>query len=119
MHKLFILLWLVSLSGCGGLMMAGVPGLAQIDLVTVMGTDKTVIDHVVSVSSGKNCSSIRLEQGDYYCEEDEPRINPNINCYKTLGRVTCYTKSDPYNEGYQKVGENDHNLIDPHAQKRR
>jgi hypothetical protein len=119
MRKLFILLWLVSLSGCGGLMMAGVPGLAQIDLVTVMGTDKTVIDHVVSVSSGKNCSSIRLEQGDYYCEEDEPRINPNINCYKTLGRVTCYTKPDPYNEGYQKVVENGHNLVDPHAQKRR
>lgn len=119
MRKIFILLSLVSLSGCGAVMMGGVPGLAQIDMFTVVGTDKTVVDHVVSVSSGKNCSSVRLEQGDYYCEEDEPRITQNIHCYKTLGRVTCYTKPDPYKEGYQKVGVNDHNLVDPNAQKRR
>ena len=112
MHKIFILLSLFSLTGCGSLMMGGTSGLAQIDMFSVMGTDKTLIDHAISVSSGKNCSSVQLEKGEYYCEEDEPKVTQNIYCYKTLARVTCYDRPDPYKGGHQKVGINDHNLID-------
>ena len=80
MRKLFILLWLVSLSGCGSLMMAGVPGLAQIDLVTVMGTDKTVIDHVVSVSSGKMVTTWLIPMH----KNDANVVQNNINLDITL-----------------------------------
>jgi len=104
---------ILALSGCGPVVVPGVPGLAQIDVLTVVGTDKTVVDHVLSLSSGKNCSAVRLEKGMHYCEEDEPKITQNIYCYNTLGSVTCYTKPDPHKGGYQKIGENQHNLVQP------
>lgn len=113
MQKIIPLVCLVFLSACGGLAASGTPGLAQLDVLTVMGTDKTIVDHVVSVSSGKNCSSVRLEKGDYYCEEDEPKIVQNIYCYRTLASVTCYDRADPHSGRYQKIGQNDHNLVDP------
>ena len=119
MRKIFIIISLLSLTGCGSLGMSGVPGLGQIEMLTVMGTDKSVVDHVVSISSGKNCSSIELEKGGYYCEEDEPKIVQNIHCYNTLGSVTCYTKEDPYQGRYQKIGQNDHNLVDPNSKRAR
>jgi len=114
MRKLLLLLPLCVLSACGPLMSASVPGLAQVDVLTVMGTDKTIVDHVVSLSSGKNCSAVRVEKGQYYCEEDEPRIEQNMNCYNTLGEVTCYTRPDPHHGRYQKIGQNNSSrLIKP------
>ena len=106
MLKALYLLPVFILGACGPLASSGVPGLAQVDVLTVMGTDKTIVDHVVSLSSGKNCSAVRLEKGQYYCKEDEPEIQQNIHCYNTLGRVTCYTRPDPYNGRYQKIGQN-------------
>ncbi len=119
MHKFIPLVCLLVLGGCGGLAASGTPGLAQIDFLTVMGTDKTVIDHVVSVSSGKNCSSVRLEKGEVYCEEDEPQVKQNIYCYRTLANVTCYDRADPYGGRYSKVDQNDHNLVDPKSRQPR
>ncbi len=106
MRKLLLLLPVLIIGACGPLITAGTPGLAQVDVLTVMGTDKTVVDHIVSLSSGKNCSLIRLEKGQYYCEEDEPKVQQNIYCYNTLGSVTCYTKPDPFDGRQHKVGEN-------------
>lgn len=83
-----------------------VPGVAQIQGAFVVGGDKTIEDHVISLSSGKNCSSIRKQRGLTYCEEDQVTIKPNIYCYKTLGEVTCYDRPDPR---YQKVDMNEHN----------
>ena len=68
------------------------PTIAVVNGATIMATDKTVIDHVVSISSGKNCSTVRRELGMYYCEEDEPKGDRKIYCYRTLGNVTCYEK---------------------------
>lgn len=115
MQKFLVCACLILLSGCGGLAASGVPGVAQVDILTVMGTDKTVVDHLVSASSGKNCSSIRLEKGEYYCEEDEPKVTQNIYCYKTLASVTCYDRADPHQGRYQKVDQNDHNYVDRKA----
>ena len=75
----------------------------------VIGTDKTMTDHVISMTSGKNCSSIRKEKDLTYCEEDEPKIKQNIFCYRTLARVTCYDRPDP-NPGRKRDDLNEHNL---------
>ena len=96
-----------------GLFSSAVPGVAQIEALTLMGTEKTIADHVISLSSGKNCSAVNLEKGQYYCAEDEPIINQDIYCYNTIGRVTCYRKRDPYKGGYQKIGRNEHNIVKP------
>ena len=104
-----------SLCGCGPL--AATPGgfnliSGQAEILSIIGTDKTITDHIVSLSSGKNCSTIRRERGLHYCEEDEPEVKPQVYCYKTLGRVTCYNKPDPYLSGSRRLGNNDHNLVD-------
>ena len=80
------------------------------EAISIMGTDKTVVDHIVSIGSGKDCSTIRREQGRTYCVEDEVQINQNIHCYKSIGSVTCYDRPDPYNMGHARVDRNDHNL---------
>ena len=97
--------FVVVLGGC-----SAIPGYAQVQGAFVVGTEKTIEDHVISLSSGKNCSSVRREKGLTYCEEDEPVIKQNIFCYKTLATVTCYDRPDP-NPGRQRVDSNDHNRV--------
>jgi len=88
-----------------------VPGFAQVEGATVIGTKKTISDHVISLASGKDCSTIRKDRGLTYCVEDEAVITPNIYCYKTLATVTCYDRPDPHRGGYQKVDRNEHNQV--------
>ena len=105
-------LMLLAIGGCTGPLAAtGVPGLGQADALTVIGTDKTLVDHVVSFSSGKNCSFIRTERGLHYCDEDDPVVNPEVYCYNTLGSVACYTRPDPHHGRHQTPGANDPNLV--------
>ncbi len=66
MRVLAILAVLGFLAGC-----SAVPGVAQVQGAFVIGTDKTIEDHVISLASGKNCSSISKEKGLTYCEEVE------------------------------------------------
>ena len=95
--------FLVVLGGC-----SLVPGYAQVEGAFVVGTDKTMGDHIISLSSGKNCSTIREQKGLTYCEEDELQVRQNIYCYRTLATVTCYDRPDP-NPGRRRVDLNDHN----------
>jgi hypothetical protein len=100
-----LLACLAFLGGC-----SAVPGLAQVQGAVVIGSDKTIEDHIVSLSSGKNCSIIRKDKDLTYCEEDEPVIKQNIFCYRTLASVTCYDRPDP-NHGRRRVDQNDHNMV--------
>jgi hypothetical protein len=90
---------------------AGMPGVAQLDMMTVVGTDKTILDHVVSYSSGKDCSYVNVEKGNEYCKEDERVIKPQVYCHNTLGSVTCYERPDPYGNGERVNGNNEHNMV--------
>lgn len=108
----FPLMALAALAGCGPVVSAGVPGAAQVDMLTVMGTEKTIVDHVISYSSGKDCSYVNVERGNRYCKEDEPVIKPRVHCYKTLASATCYTVPDPYGNGDSELGKNDHNMVE-------
>ena len=97
---------------CGApLTMSGAPGVAQVDVLSVVGTDKTMFDHIVSYASGKDCSAVRVEKGKRYCKEDEPIIKPQVYCYSTLGRASCYEVPDPYANGQRETGNNDHNHV--------
>lgn len=100
----------VALAGCT-IIASGIPGVAEVDALTVVGTDKTITDHIISLTSGKNCSTVRREKGMHYCEEDEPKVEPAVYCYKTLASVSCYDRPDPYKEGYRKMGDNEHNMV--------
>jgi len=77
--------------------------------VSLIGTDKTVVDHVISIGSGKDCSTVRKEKGLTYCVEDTPIAQQNLYCYRDLGGVTCYDKPAPNRSTQQRVDRNEHN----------
>jgi hypothetical protein len=88
---------LLVLSGCSLATSApsAVPGLVGFEGLSVIGTQKTLTDHLVSLSSGKDCSTIRRDRGLTYCVEDEVTTPEEVYCYSTLGNVTCYNKPQP------------------------
>lgn len=93
----------ISVSACD-------PGtLTAFEGVSLMGTDKTVVDHVISIGSGKDCSTVRREKGLTYCVEDTPVAQQNLYCYRDLGGVTCYDKPAPNRSTQQRVDRNEHN----------
>jgi len=93
--------------------LAGCTSLGFAEGGVVMATDKTVLDNAISLLSGKDCSTVRKEAGRTYCVEDEPNPTAAVHCYRTLGDVTCYDRPNPYGDGQQKVGINDHNISTP------
>lgn len=70
----------------------------------VMATDKTLSDHIVSYQTGKDCSTVRVENGRTYCREDEPNPIPTVHCYRTIGDVTCYSMPDPARMPDERIG---------------
>lgn len=76
---------------------------AQLEMLFLINTHKTISDHIVGFLTGKDCSSPRAERGDAYCMEwpDKPAPPPQVYCYSTLARPTCY--SQPYNEGNDRL----------------
>lgn len=88
-----------------------IPPYALTDWAIIGLTEKTVEDHVVSFASGKNCSTVRTDQGRTYCVEDEKNPEPKGHCYRTIGEVTCYDRPDPHANGHQKVDEVEYNLL--------
>ena len=99
------------LGGCSGQSMAH---LAVADAAVVIGTDKTIADHVISVASGKDCSLVRVERGMTYCKEDEVVPMPEVYCYRELGGVSCYDAPDLRRKDRGRLGYNDHNLVKKH-----
>lgn len=87
-----------ALSGCE---------LALLEGGSMMATQKTFSDHVVSLTSNKDCSTYRKNTTGTYCKEDEVHPTPKVHCYRTLGEVTCYEDPDP--SGRPEVGRNDQN----------
>ena len=75
-----------------------------ISAAVTMGTDKTLTDHFASMKSGKDCSTVRLEQGRTYCREDEPNPMPEMHCYRSLADVTCYQVANPARLESGRVG---------------
>lgn len=73
--------------------------MAAFDAITVISTDKTLGDHLVSYVSKKDCSTVRQELGLSYCVEDQPTVDKlaKQHCYRELGRVTCYSQPDYQN----------------------
>lgn len=107
MRIIVMIFGLLALTACANW---GPAYLGAVDGTVVMGTDKTIIDHGISLASGKDCSSVRLEQGKRYCKEDDPVIRPDVYCYRTLADVTCYDRPDPSRQQFQMLGQGEHNL---------
>jgi hypothetical protein len=77
---------------------------AAIGAGTVAATDKTPVDHLVSLVTGKDCSVVRQNRGLTYCAEDEVTPPVTVHCYPTLGEVSCYAEPDPFPGGQRELG---------------
>ncbi len=100
------LVMLAAISGC-----SMIPTFAGAEGVSAVLTKKTVTDQIVSFTSGKNCSTVRVSRGQSYCAEDEINAPPKVYCYRTLGSVSCYDRLDPYKGGQKAVGRDESNLV--------
>lgn len=106
MRLIFFLISILTLKACNAL-----PPIVVVEGVSAVSSGKTFSDHVVSYASGMNCDTTRVDTGRTYCEEDEPNPTPKVWCYRTIGKVVCYDRSDPYKGNQRKMGNNDHNYI--------
>lgn len=80
-------------------------GFLQAEVVSLVATGKSASDHIVSMSTGKDCSSIRAKDEGQYCVSKNPPLQrPDVYCYRSLGQVSCYREADPYGDGAQAVG---------------
>ncbi len=51
---------------------------------------RTLPDLVYSAISGRNCSLVRLDEGETYCKPVDPPVPPIPYCTRTLARVECW-----------------------------
>ena len=111
--RLRLMSWIgtvIFLSSCAGPETATpsffpVPQALGVDGASVLSTGKTVGDHIVSFTTGKNCSTVRKNIGQHYCEEDHVEVPEEVFCYNTLGDVSCYALPAPHGENYRHLGQ--------------
>jgi hypothetical protein len=66
--------------------------LILLDGISVINTQKTLEDHVISWVSGQDCSLVRASMGEHYCVDNTPvpTVKVTTYCYKSLASVSCY-----------------------------
>ncbi len=67
---------------------AMLPGLTG--CVDVAVFHRSVPDLIYSGFTGRDCSVVRLDQGDSYCAPVELPPKPPLYCTRSLGRVDCW-----------------------------
>jgi hypothetical protein len=76
-----------------------------LDVVSVINTQKTIDDHIVSLISGDDCSTVKASMGEPYCQARKPVIPTVLRvsyCYKNLANTTCYDR--PLTDGSTLAG---------------
>ncbi len=83
---------------------AGVVAAALVvpNVVSVSTIQRTPLDAVYSLATGRDCSVVRLDQEKSYCRPVEPEPEPPEFCTRTLGTVNCWL--DPASMPGQPVG---------------
>lgn len=103
-------LCILLLQGLSGCILATTEGLALLSIGTIIATDKTPTDHLATVATGQDCSSVKYSKTKKYCERTSKPENEADTalygqngkyegtgpfCYRTLGKINCYTQPDP------------------------
>ncbi len=67
----------------------------NLEVLSLVGTHKTLFDHVATWVTGRDCSTPRAERLGAYCVDwpGTPPPPPQVYCYATLGRPTCYAQA--------------------------
>jgi hypothetical protein len=87
-------LWLlVLLGGCGVDPVTLTATAVGVTAGSVAVIQRTPVDAVVSLATGRDCSAVRLDQGKSYCRPVEPPPPPVPYCTRSLGVADCW--ADP------------------------
>ena len=114
-RALALMALLIPLSGC---FLTTGPGMFAVGTATFINTKKTLIDHTASFLTGQDCSSLKYSAGEGYCQpfpsvEDGDAAEMDASqgtfvgygpyCYRTIGKVTCYSSPDPLASEYARL----------------
>jgi len=93
--RLFVILLLpLLLAGCGAAAAIDVPILAGVAVGSVVIFHRTPVDMLVSVATGRDCSVVHLDKGDWYCRPRErPPERPEF-CTRSLGTPDCWSNPE-------------------------
>jgi hypothetical protein len=71
------------------------------NMVSVMYTDKTLLDHGAGAAVGQDCSLLYMEKKNPYCRnwEGQGKSPVALYCYPTLGRPECHVNPLPNRQG--------------------
>lgn len=105
--RLVALLLLLLLPGCQAspVELTSVVGGVTVGSVAVL--QRTPVDAVWSLVTGRDCSAVRLEQGKTWCRHTKPPPQPPPYCTRSLGTVDCW--ADPKDKPPQ-VADGPHTL---------
>jgi hypothetical protein len=111
--KSFLLLALLPLAACGvsDNLAAAVGVAATVGTVAVI--QRTPVDAVYSLATGRDCSMVRLDQGKSYCRPVEPKPEPPPFCTRSLGSVDCWQDRDTMPGNTRGVAEGPASLTAP------
>ena len=84
---------LVLLSGCGADPVTLAATAVGVTAGSVAVIQRTPVDAVWSLATGKDCSAVRLDQGKSYCRPVEPLPEVPPYCTRSLGVADCW--ADP------------------------
>jgi hypothetical protein len=80
-------------------------GIAEI--TSLINTQKTITDHILSAASGRDCSTIRAKDEGVYCIDKNKMKGPKkpeVYCYRTLADVNCYADHGGYDARKLPIG---------------
>lgn len=93
-----IVLFALALQGCA----AAAVTFAGANVVSLMQSDKTAVDHGVSLIVDQDCSVLYAAEQEAYCRplpasgpaDEVAALAERLYCYKTRGGVSCYDRPD-------------------------
>jgi hypothetical protein len=92
--KKILLLSLLPLAGCGWTdNLVAVAGVGA-NVGSIAAIQRTPMDAVYSLWTGRDCSVVRLDRGTTYCRPVEPKPEPPVYCTRSLGTVNCWQDPD-------------------------
>lgn len=99
MRQMFLLPAFLLLAGCdaAGYLAAGTGA----SLVTMQ---RTPVDAVYSLITGRDCSVVHAQRNGEYCRDDPPPEAVPY-CTRSLGTVDCWTARDPFGARQQEVAD--------------
>ena len=100
-----ILMLAFALSACGAATAPGVNIAAAASLATIPAIGRTPLDAAYSVLAGKDCSIVRLSNGQSYCRRPDPPWDAEPFCTRSLGTVDCWSNPEAFGGPLTKVAD--------------